>query len=304
MVVASLASRTATVAMLSQPSVNMLGIEAPSQWIVSSATNHTVGLLAVIAVSALLFMLNTTFNMLRSLSLVYASVFLSAMVALPVLSGGLYGGLILAAAVIGSLYPLFSVYQSPGLTRRIFLSFLIATCGLIVAAQVAAWVVVILTLFVGMVQMRVMRLRTVAAALLGVVTPVWILWGFGFVGLPVIAAPAMTDINVMSIPVSMAYVAYCILLWVGMSVFNIIRIYNYNARLRAFNGTFLMMGFSFLVLIIIDSQHLTTYLPTFIACMSMQAGHLFAIVRGPRSWIGILVLLASIWNFYFLSPLQ
>ncbi len=80
-----------------------------------------------------------------------------------------------------------------------------------------------------------------------------------------------------------------------MSIFNLVRIYNYNARLRAYNGLLSLLGIALLLSIVIDPGHITTYLPAFIGCVAMQAGHFFTILHGSRSWIGILTVCLPFW---------
>lgn len=279
-------------------SAGPLGLKPPSAWIQSPSLDEIAGISATIAIAATLYLINTTYNVIRSLSLIYASVFITAMMVMPDITKGLDSPLVLALAVLASLLPMFSTYQSPNSTRRIFLTFAIVSAAMALTCQLSAWIALTLVLLAAMAQMRILGLRSIMAAFIGLVTPLWIMWGFGQTESLTLMPPTsftLTTWPTWLTPVSATCVGTTILLWLILSSANLLRIYNYNARLRAYNGVFTLLGLAMLLLMAIDFGNVPLYMPLMAACLGLQAGHFFTINHGPRSWIGIIALSTPYW---------
>ena len=95
-------------------------------------------------------------------------------------------GIFIAVVVLLSLIPLYTTFQDSERTRRVFLSFCIVSAGALVDITCAAYLI---ALFVGCFQMRCITLRTMLAAVLGIITPWWIAWGTGALSVAAIRLP-------------------------------------------------------------------------------------------------------------------
>ncbi|MDE7396950.1 MAG: hypothetical protein K2M98_04410 [Muribaculum sp.] len=279
-------------------SSGIFGLTPVDEWISSAGSRLVLGLLATVSVGGVLYLINTTFNLLRSISLIYLTVFFTIVGTQPALTSQFDGGQMFALLTFGALYPLFSAYQSPVRTREVFLSLCMLTTALILCCQITAWITMLAVFLSGIAQMRILRPQTIIAAAIGIITPIWILWGFGIINNVDISVPTLFSMSGLPAWISSGTVAYLtiiFLMWLTMSIFNLVRIYNYNARLRAYNGLFSLLGIALLLTIAFDPGHITTYLPAFAGCVAMQAGHFFTILHGSRSWIGILTVCLPFW---------
>ena len=119
-------------------------------------------------IALLLIYINKHYNVLRSISYLFAGLFLVMEAALPTLFVHMSDGIFIAVVVLLSLIPLYTTFQDSERTRRVFLSFCIVSAGALVDITCAAYLI---ALFVGCFQMRCITLRTMRAAVWGIITP-------------------------------------------------------------------------------------------------------------------------------------
>ena len=162
------------------PIVGNLGWGLPSanQWFGFGPVSAVMNLAVSLTVALLTVYINRRFNVLRSLTSLVATMFLAMQVALPSLLGQFYGGSMLVLTVMLCVGTLFSVYSDNRGQRPVFL--ICCLLGAEALTQIACLLYVPVFLL-GCVQMRIFGLRTFLASLLGLITPLWIVLGFGIV---------------------------------------------------------------------------------------------------------------------------
>ena len=146
--------------------------------------------------------------------------------------------------------------------------------------------------------MRIFNLRIFLAALFGIITPPWILYGLGILNIENFTLPQFNSIYEYLSP----YETLHMFMTIGLSVFicigswfaNIVKIISYNARTRAFNGFFSLLSLASILLILIDFTNYIIYIPLLNCCTALQLGHLFTIYESRRSYLGII----GIFIFY------
>lgn len=276
---------------------------SPSTWFVSEpllSLGTAFGLNLFVAL--LLIYINKNYNVLRSMSLLFAGMFLVMETAHPAFTTHLSDGIIMALVVMLAVVPLYSTFQSPGLTRRVFLSFCMISVGALIDLTCAVYLVAFL---LGCFQMRCLNVRTAVAAMLGVVTPWWIAWGFGAFSIADLHMPQM--VSLFSVPDGMklakviVYAVVTMALGIGFGMFNLLKIYSYNARTRAYNGFFVVLSLTTLLLMLTDYNRLVIYIPMLNVCTALQIGHFFAINHRKRSYIPILCVIGVYVAFYLWS---
>lgn len=264
------------------------------------------GLLAALATCSLtalvLQLTNRRFNMFRADTSLPAALFLTMLAALPP-AGNTFGtGNILALTMTASAYLLFTTYADPMTRRRVFLMFAVVTA---LAMTSIVYLYYIPVLLIGCIQMRIFSLKTVLAALLGIITPPWIALGSGLVSLDSIEMPEfstpMLNLESPATVMLLAVAAVTIIAGVAFTCANLIKVYSYNSQTRAMNGFYTIMFLATTLLTIIDFNNLPLYVPLLMAMAACQASHFF-VVRAtmPRSWVGIAVLIAVYWGAYIL----
>ncbi len=96
---------------------------------------------AQLFIALLLIYINKHYNVLRSISYLFAGLFLVMEAALPTLFVHMSDGIFIAVVVLLSLIPLYTTFQDSERTRRVFLSFCIVSAGALVDITCAAYLI-------------------------------------------------------------------------------------------------------------------------------------------------------------------
>ena len=278
------------------------GLPSANDWISNPDISLGVNLTLNVGIALVLIYINRRFNLMRSVSTLFAGIFLVMQGAVPSVMGQLYDGTVICLLVTLSIIPFFTTFQRPERTRRIFLAFCIISAGSLTDYAYAAY---ILAFLIGCFQMQCFNFKALLAAGIGMVTPYWILWGFGLISADDFALPEFVNIfNALGgreIALLLVYTGFNLFLGTGFGLFNMIKVYGYNSRTRSYNGFLTVLSATTVVLIVIDYAHLNIYLPMLNCCTAFQIGHFFAINRMMRSYIPILTIIAIYILFYIWS---
>ncbi|MDE6311448.1 MAG: hypothetical protein K2L96_06485 [Muribaculaceae bacterium] len=234
------------------------------------------------------------FNVLRSQTALPMALFAAFQLATPGLSGQVYTGLLLAVVVAGCMMLLFSCYRSAVRTRRIFLVFLaLSACS----ATQYCFLVYIPIFLLGCGQMRIFNGRTITAAILGLITPWWIMAAFGLVSLEQLHMPELVNIfsrlTSTTAGLLLITVGLTSLLTVGSFVMNVMKTIAYNARARAYSGAIATVSLATLAGMVVDYQTIILYIPLLNYCAAFEVAGYFSSHRGERTGLGPLIIVAS-----------
>lgn len=268
-------------------------------WVADADVSMWLGIAANIAVIGLMVLVNRRYNLLRNLSMLFAALYAIMQAAIPDLTGQFYTGPLLAAVVMTCISLMFGCYARPWKRRRVFMVFFLLSAG---AATQYSFAVYIPVMALACWQMRIISPRTVIAAVLGLVTPWWMLLGLGIVPpsdvhLPEIASLLSTiDFNDgMQLATAVLLGA---VVFIAAVVLDFFRTMAYNARSRSYNGVIIITGFFTILAMAIDYNNVASYVPVLNMCASLQAAQFFIIHRSDRSWIGIACVLAIYTALY------
>ena len=159
-----------------------------------------------------------------------------------------------------------------------------------------------LVFLMGCAQMQVFNGRTLVAALIGVVTPWWIMLGFGIITPADIHLPSFagvfTLIDFSDTFMLLSTVGLTALLIVLSLVLNVFRTIAYNARARAVNGVFTVLSLVTLLACCVDYHNLISYIPLLNFCAALQVSHYFATHRAEKSCFAILPVMVAYIAIY------
>ncbi len=259
---------------------------------------------AMITVAALMVIINRTFNLLRTSSILLSGLYLFMQCSAPIVSARLSEGTLLTIMTLVLMSLLYSCYQRPASTQTVFLAFLLCTGATFAQAAALIYLPVIL---VGCMQMRCFTFRSALAAGLGVVTPFWLVAGFApellkSIAMPSIVSPGSLTFSTQTLQLTVT-VAFVLVWAVTMLMLNLYRVYSYNARARALNGLMATMTVATMILAAVDFAHVDAYLPTLFCFTALQTALFFRINYERRSYIWVLALLGVcvslyIWNLW------
>ena len=195
---------------------------------------------------------------------------------------------------------MFSLYGDPAPQRRVFLIFFLFSLA---AFTQVGYLFYLPVLLLATIQMRVFSLKTVVAALLGVVTPPWLLFGFGIVGLsdlhwPDISFDFIYGIDFNEFAQLFSTVGFTMAVGILFLVANLMKILSYNARTRAFNGYLTMLLIYTMAAMLLNFNNFTFYIPLLNCLVAYQVGHFFTYRRHRWSYLAILFLICCYAGFY------
>ena len=239
------------------------------------------------------------FNVLRSLTWLHVAFFSLMQAATPGLAVQFYTGSMLLPVVLVGILLLLGTYREPRATRQIFLIFFLLSLA---ATTQYCYAVYAIVFFMGCAQMQIFNGRTITAALLGIISPWWILLGFGLISPADIHLPSFTSIfsaigsgSTLLLLIAVGISAFIMVLALILNVFRTIA---YNARARAVNGVFTVLSLVTLVACAADYRTLISYIPLLNFCAALQAAHYFATHRAEKSCIAILLVMAAYIALY------
>ncbi|MBR5331830.1 MAG: hypothetical protein IKV32_00820 [Muribaculaceae bacterium] len=275
-----------------------LGLTPINQWLEPGMLSQGINIALNFVMCVILIYINKTFNILRNPTLVFAWLFLVLQMPLIDLTGQLYGGTVMAVVILVCAFIMFVTYNANS-PYEIFLVFAIISFG---AFFQYAFIFYAPVFLVGCVQMRTFNIRTILAALMGIITPAWIMYGLGILKIQDFTMPQFvgiyTQLSSLELIQMLIAIGLSIIICIGSWMANIVKIISYNAQNRAFNGFFAILSLATILLIMIDFTNYIVYVPLLNCCTALQLGHLFTIYESRRSYLGIIAIVVVYTALY------
>lgn len=258
----------------------------------------------VILIGLLLQLLNKLYNFIKSLTFIGASSFFLLELGLPLTGSVLSTGTIMCLMlVLGSLL-LLGIYENKNAQRPIFLMMCVLACF---AMFNWAAVVLIIAFFLGFAYMRAMNWKSFLAALIGIVTPFWIVMGLGVVSpldfKPIEINGVWNTLEIGQVRAMVAWVVFVVVLAVVLSVINLLHIYNYRLQLRVYNAFFLLVTVLAIAGICVDYRDMIIFIPMLNLCLAVQIAHAFTIGKFSKRYVFIFLLVVAALVSYFCNLL-
>lgn len=263
------------------PGFKGLGLPSPNHWL--SSPSHLAPVVYLL-VSMAMIAINRVFNLLHTLSLVCGAWFMWMIGGCPPEMGQVSGGMLLVVIMLAAWSLLFSAFDDPRATPRVFLTFFLVAAGALTQYGFIAYIPILL---MGCGQMRIFNIRTLLAALTGIVTPLWITWGMGWIDFSHLAKPGFDNIfTEFSRPLLVWYLsltAVTVGMLIGLVAVNVIRVYSYNLITRAMNSLMIVTSIATAVMTAVDFTNMPFYYPMLCCCTAFQLGHYAHFHAGHRS---------------------
>lgn len=256
----------------------------------------------MLVVVGIMLLTNRTFGIVRSTSKLFVGLFPLAVCATPQGPGLAMNPLLMCLVVMLSMMIMFTIYMRPASTRRVFIVFTMLSAGGCLSYGFIFFLPVMLLVAA---QMRCLTTRSLLAALIGVITPLWILLGFGQITFGDFMAPDILWLSpeswgIISAP-QLAAMGLLVIGSLTAMIFNVIKVYRFNARSRAFNGVLATLTLWTILFVIFDFGNAIDYLPLLSALGALQVALYFELDRSRRAYILVLLLVAAfisvfLWN--------
>lgn len=234
---------------------------------------------------------NGKFSIIKGFSFLFAALFLIAMMCCPPAMCFLYGGDTFCLLNIISATLLISAYQHPDNTKEVFLAFCLLSLG---ACFHWGQIVLIAVFVAGCGQMMIFKPRILIAAIFGIVTPLWILLGFGIISVDDLKIPTSLNTipfdNPAEISYVLAYTAFSAFLCVVFGILNLLKFLSADTRTRSVNGFIFLLTLTAVILAAADYANLPIYIPFINCCAALQVGQFFTVTMTRRSYIPIIII--------------
>lgn len=270
----------------------------------SSSLAVPLNIAALILVLLGMLYLNRRYLLLHSHIKLYLALTTLILAAVPsaILSAS-FAGSLLALFIFWAMAVMYSSYKQKRVSRRIFLVFTIASALSVIHFGVVAYLPL---LYLICIQMRCFSLRNLFASLIGLITPLWIIFGLypssiSHVAWPQLTWPQLSHLLSFSLP-QIISISLTLFTAVVLTLANIVKVfYGFNARTRAFNGVLALTTLWTAAATMLDFDNAPSYLLLLSALVAMQLTLHFALSMRRRAYIPltlvILIYLSmDIWN--------
>lgn len=277
------------------------GVAFPSanEWIAPGLPDFMAALASYGIAIVLMIAICKVFNVLRSMTWLHVALFGLMQGATPDLCVQFFTGDMLLIVVQLCVLLMLDTYRQVKASGHVFLIFFLLS--LFTTTQYS-YVVYMLVFMLACMQMQVFNGRTLVAALIGIVTPWWILLGFGIISPADIHLPVITSIfsvidlnDTFLLLISVGFTAFLIVMSLVLNVFRTIA---YNARARAINGVFTALSLATLAACCLDFRNIISYIPLLNFCAALQVSHYFAVHRAEKTCIAILLIMGAYIALY------
>lgn len=276
-----------------------IAFPTPAEWLSSSWLSLWANVIFVGATAGLMILINRHFNLLRTTSVFFAAYFMFTMACVPAVMGQLGASSIIALLILAGVWLMFSIYNIRQSSRRVFLAFFLLGIGQLIEYTTVLYIPLFIA---GLGQMRIFKFKKILAAILGNITPAWIVWGLGIVPQPEIphfefTPPAM----LLSMPGSWPMLAATLLTLITgffLGGFNLLKIIGFNAQARAYNGMISLISVATGLFAIINFTNIAFYVTILNACIAFQVGHFFRLTVMRRGYIVVVSLIVAYLGIY------
>lgn len=202
-----------------------------------------------------------------------------------------------------TLFVIFSTYEENNAAKEFFI---IGTLPAIGAMFQYSFLTMIPIYIAGGLLMKSFRLREFIAFLFGLIAPYWIVIGLGIVSLPsfrlpeslMVFATQAVEHDIFYSVLASGITAFLSLI---LALYNGVRLFSRNSRLRCMHMTINFMGFGALMAIIFDFNNFAAYFGTLSLWLSVELAALLHLYHIRQSKIAMLLLLVVFLPLYILS---
>lgn len=202
-----------------------------------------------------------------------------------------------------SLFVLMSTYEQRNATQEFFI---LGTLPAIGAMFQYAFIMMVPVYIGGGLLMKSFRFRELVAYIFGLLAPYWIAIGLGIVSPLAFRLPDSLIVfsrEAVEGDIFLTLIAAGIMGVTGavFSLYNGVRLFSRNSRLRCMHMTFNLMGYATIVAIIFDFNNFIAYFGTLALWMAIELATLLHLYNARRPQTALLAVLAVFVPLYVLA---
>lgn len=251
---------------------------SPDQWDIPGSWGEIINVAILGLCAPTVFLINKHFSLLRSSLPFWALFFLPLTCSMLPVSGKLTSAVILLPVTLMMFVAIFNSYRIRNATKN---SFFIATCISAGAMIQYAFLPYIVAIALSMLTMKALRIKELLAMVFGIISPWWMLMGLGVIGYRDFTLPSPQNIFTSTVDPSV----FPLLLGTGiaavvallLSLYNGIRLYAGNTKIRSYNNVVNVFGFISLIAIMFDIDNICAYLGVLNLWIGLQFANFFTL---------------------------
>lgn len=202
-----------------------------------------------------------------------------------------------------SIFVILSTYEEPNASKEFFA---IGTLPAIGAMFQYSFLWMIPVYIGGGLLMKSFRLRELIAFIFGLLAPYWILFGLRIMPPDALRMPEFLivfsrDAIDNEIFFTILYTGLMALLAIIFSLYNSVRLFSRNSRLRCMHLTFNLMGYVAVMAIIFDFNNFTSYIATLALWLAIEFAALLHLYNLRNVTLALILMLAAFLPLYILA---
>lgn len=262
-------------------------LPSPQLWYLPGFLSWLLNLIVIAGITLILFLINKTYNFVRTTEPVLLVLFLISTCSSPWFTKNLNESTLLCLVNVLSLAMVFGAYDKKNATQQIFVIGAFAGFG---SMFQYAFVPMIFVYFLWALFMKILRLRETLAFLTGILCPYWIGLGLGFISLSDFRLPEpshlLTDsANYTDFLLLLLATGFAAVIGLTAALSNGMKLYAGNSRVNAMNLCVTTLGLVSMVCIFLDYDNITAYVVTLFMAMSVQMANICALWNFQDEWI-------------------
>ena len=287
---------------ITQPAYESYGgilFPGAGQWFAPSLLNPILNSVLILGIGIGLLRVNNLFSLIPKHTLLPFFFFLLFELCSPSLS--LLGNGNISAAILLSILVLFFHAYQQNRAQPAFLIMGIISVGTLFCSSLFYYI----PLFIlGFLQIKYFSIKSLLGALLGLITPFWILIGMDLMPFSrlCLLLPDFTG----SIPATLPYddpqfliVVLTALLGLFSGVTMLYALFNEKRQIRAYNGFTNLLSIYSAILLILDYRNYTLYLPVLNLAVAMQSAFVFT-MNGKKATVVSFYLIVTLYIGLFI----
>lgn len=263
-----------------------LCLPSPDSWGFNPIWSWAVNTFLIGLTTLLLFLINKSYNFIRTTEPVLVVVFLIMASSMPWFTEELNTSVILGLANVVCLGIMLDTYESRNATQEMFTMGVVVGFGAMVQY---AFLPMAIVYFLWSLFMKVLRVKETLAFLAGIICPYWIALGIGWLSFSDIHFPSLnplftyeedpSDFFVLLSGIAIAAVTGFLLTFI-----NFMKLFAGNSRVNAMNLCVIALGVVSVICILVDFDNMAAYVTTlFIAC-AVQIANICALWNPRMPW--------------------
>lgn len=262
-------------------------LPSPDSWGFEAVWSWTVNTLLIGLIALLLFLINKSYNFVRTTEPVIVSLFLVMSCSGPWFTQGINTSVLLCLANVVSLGIIFDTYASRNATQEMFVLGVVIGIGAMVqyAFLAMAMVYVLWALF-----MKVLRIKETLAYITGLLCPYWIALGTGWLSFSDFHFPSLTPLftegqDPSEFFILLSGIAIATVVGFIASLVNSIKLYAGNSQVNAMNLCVTALGAASVVCILLDYDNMWAYVTTLYMAATVQIANICALWNPREPWL-------------------